>query len=68
MIRDDPGSTRAFVAERPSFEVAAGACAPVGTARRAKLGRFAHLPEQAFDMRGGIDEVLDAAEKMKAGV
>ncbi len=31
-------------------------------------GEFDDLPEQAFYMRGGIDEVLEAAEKMKAGV
>ena len=31
-------------------------------------GELDDLPEQAFYMRGGIDEVLEAAEKMKAGV
>jgi len=31
-------------------------------------GEFDELPEQAFYMRGGIEEVLEAAEKMKAGV
>ena len=31
-------------------------------------GEFDDLPEQAFYMRGGIEEVLAAAEKMKAGV
>ncbi|MCC6349427.1 MAG: F0F1 ATP synthase subunit beta [Candidatus Eisenbacteria bacterium] len=29
-------------------------------------GEFDELPEQAFYMRGGIDEVIEAAEKMKA--
>ncbi len=29
-------------------------------------GEFDDLPEQAFYMRGGIEEVLEAAEKMKA--
>ena len=31
-------------------------------------GRLDDLPEQAFYMEGGIDEVFEAAEKMKAGV
>jgi F-type H+-transporting ATPase subunit beta len=31
-------------------------------------GEFDDLPEQAFYMRGGIEEVIEAAEKMKAGV
>ncbi|MEQ1831686.1 MAG: F0F1 ATP synthase subunit beta [Candidatus Eisenbacteria bacterium] len=31
-------------------------------------GEFDDLPEQAFYMRGGIEEVIAAAEKMKAGV
>jgi F-type H+-transporting ATPase subunit beta len=31
-------------------------------------GELDELPEQAFYMRGGIDEVIEAAEKMKAGV
>ena len=30
-------------------------------------GEFDDLPEQAFYMRGGIEEVLEAAEKMKSG-
>jgi F-type H+/Na+-transporting ATPase subunit beta len=29
-------------------------------------GEFDDLPEQAFHMRGGIEEVIEAAEKMKA--
>jgi F-type H+-transporting ATPase subunit beta len=36
--------------------------------RRIVSGEFDELPEQAFYMRGGIEEVLEAAEKMKAGV
>ncbi len=31
-------------------------------------GELDDLPEQAFYMRGGIEEVIEAAEKMKAGV
>ena len=31
-------------------------------------GEFDELPEQAFYMKGGIDEVIEAAEKMKASV
>jgi F-type H+-transporting ATPase subunit beta len=31
-------------------------------------GEFDDLPEQAFYMRGGIEEVIEAAEKMNAGV
>jgi F-type H+-transporting ATPase subunit beta len=31
-------------------------------------GEFDDLPEQAFYMRGGIEEVIAAAEKMKTGV
>jgi len=31
-------------------------------------GEFDDLPEQAFYMRGGIEEVIEAADKMKAGV
>ncbi len=30
-------------------------------------GEFDHLPEQAFYMKGGIDEVLEAAKKMEQG-
>jgi hypothetical protein len=29
-------------------------------------GGFDDLPEQAFDMKGGIEDVIEAAEKMKA--
>ena len=36
--------------------------------RRIIDGEFDDLPEQAFYMRGGIEEVLEAAEKMNAGV
>jgi len=36
--------------------------------RRIVDGEFDDLPEQAFYMRGGIEEVIEAAEKMKAGV
>ena len=36
--------------------------------RRIVSGEFDELPEQAFYMRGGIEEVLEAAEKMTAGV
>jgi F-type H+-transporting ATPase subunit beta len=36
--------------------------------RRIIDGEFDDLPEQAFYMRGGIEEVIEAAEKMKAGV
>jgi F-type H+/Na+-transporting ATPase subunit beta len=36
--------------------------------RRIVSGEFDELPEQAFYMRGGIEEVIDAAEKMKAVV
>ena len=36
--------------------------------RRIVSGEFDELPEQAFYMRGGIEEVLEAAEKMNAGV
>jgi F-type H+-transporting ATPase subunit beta len=28
-------------------------------------GGFDHLPEQAFYMRGGIDEVVEAAKEME---
>jgi F-type H+-transporting ATPase subunit beta len=28
-------------------------------------GEFDHLPEQAFYMRGGIEEVVDAAKEME---
>jgi len=31
-------------------------------------GELDELPEQAFYMKGGIDEVIEAAEKMAAGV
>ena len=31
-------------------------------------GKLDDLPEQAFYMKGGIDEVIEHAEKMKAGV
>ncbi len=36
--------------------------------KRIVEGEFDDLPEQAFYMRGGIEEVIEAAEKMKAGV
>jgi F-type H+-transporting ATPase subunit beta len=36
--------------------------------KRIVSGEFDDLPEQAFYMRGGIDEAIEAAEKMKAGV
>ena len=36
--------------------------------RRIIDGEFDDLPEQAFYMRGGSEEVLEAAEKMNAGV
>ena len=36
--------------------------------RRIIEGEFDDLPEQAFYMRGGIEEVLEAAEKMNAAV
>ena len=36
--------------------------------RRIVSGEFDELSEQAFYMRGGIEEVIDAAEKMKAVV
>ena len=29
-------------------------------------GEFDHLPEQAFYMAGGIEEVIEAAEKLAA--
>ena len=29
-------------------------------------GELDHIPEQAFYMKGGIEEVLEAAEKMKS--
>ena len=29
-------------------------------------GKYDDIPEQAFYMKGGIEEVLEAAEKMKA--
>ncbi|MBW3555252.1 MAG: F0F1 ATP synthase subunit beta, partial [Gemmatimonadetes bacterium] len=32
---------------------------------RVVQGEFDHLPEQAFYMKGGIDEVVEAAKKMK---
>ncbi len=32
---------------------------------RVAAGEFDHLPEQAFYMRGGIEEVVDAAKKME---
>jgi len=31
-------------------------------------GQLDELPEQAFYMRGGIDEVVEAGEKMTAAV
>ena len=34
---------------------------------RVAAGEFDHLPEQAFYMKGGIEEVVEAAEKMGAG-
>jgi F-type H+-transporting ATPase subunit beta len=34
--------------------------------RRIVAGEFDDLPEQAFYMKGGIEEVIEAAEKMKA--
>jgi F-type H+-transporting ATPase subunit beta len=36
--------------------------------RRIVAGEFDDLPEQAFYMKGGIEEVIEAAEKMKAQV
>jgi F-type H+-transporting ATPase subunit beta len=36
--------------------------------KRIVHGEFDELPEQAFYMRGGIEEVIAAGEKMKAGV
>jgi F-type H+-transporting ATPase subunit beta len=36
--------------------------------KRIVNGELDDLPEQAFYMRGGIDEAIEAAEKMKAGV
>jgi len=36
--------------------------------KRIVEGEFDDLPEQAFYMKGGIDEVIEAAEKMKAQV
>ena len=36
--------------------------------KRIVQGELDDLPEQAFYMRGGIDEAIAAAEKMKAGV
>jgi len=36
--------------------------------KRIVAGELDDLPEQAFYMRGGIDEAIAAAEKMKAGV
>ena len=36
--------------------------------RRIVNGELDELPEQAFYMRGGIEEAIEAAEKMKAGV
>jgi F-type H+-transporting ATPase subunit beta len=35
--------------------------------KRIVEGEFDELPEQAFYMRGGIEEVIEAAEKLKAG-
>jgi F-type H+-transporting ATPase subunit beta len=32
---------------------------------RVAAGEFDHLPEQAFYMRGGIDEVVEAAKEME---
>ena len=34
---------------------------------RVAAGEFDHLPEQAFYMKGGIEEVVEAAEKMGTG-
>ncbi len=34
---------------------------------RVAAGEFDHLPEQAFYMKGGIEEVVEAAEKMGMG-
>ncbi|HUG40022.1 MAG TPA: F0F1 ATP synthase subunit beta [Longimicrobiales bacterium] len=34
---------------------------------RVVKGEFDHLPEQAFYMKGGIDEVVEAAKKMEQG-
>ncbi|MEX2465899.1 MAG: F0F1 ATP synthase subunit beta [Gemmatimonadota bacterium] len=34
---------------------------------RVAAGEFDHLPEQAFYMQGGIDDVVDAAERLEAG-
>ena len=42
--------------------------ATVKSFKRIVSGEFDDLPEQAFYMRGGIEEVIEAAEKMKAGV
>jgi F-type H+/Na+-transporting ATPase subunit beta len=36
--------------------------------KRIVNGELDELPEQAFYMRGGIEEAIEAAEKMKAGV
>jgi F-type H+-transporting ATPase subunit beta len=36
--------------------------------KRIVQGELDDLPEQAFYMRGGIEEAIEAAEKMKAGV
>jgi F-type H+-transporting ATPase subunit beta len=36
--------------------------------KRIVAGELDDLPEQAFYMRGGIEEAIAAAEKMKAGV
>ena len=33
---------------------------------RVVSGEFDHLPEQAFYMRGGIDEVIEAARELEA--
>jgi F-type H+-transporting ATPase subunit beta len=36
--------------------------------KRIVEGELDDLPEQAFYMRGGIDEVIASAEKIRAGV
>jgi F-type H+-transporting ATPase subunit beta len=36
--------------------------------KRIVQGELDELPEQAFYMRGGIEEAIEAADKMRAGV
>ena len=59
-----------FVAE--AFTGTSGGCVKladtVNGVKHIVDGELDDLPEQAFYMRGGIEEVIEAAKKMKVGV